>query len=58
MIAATQWLRIWVFNMEVPGLNAGKLFFFDIFHVLFYSTVTVLLEYFDLKIYSCLVFSL
>ena len=32
MIAAAQWLRIWVFSMEVPGLNnAGN--FFYIFHV-------------------------
>ena len=33
MIAVTQWLRIWVFSMEVPSLNAGK--FFDIFHASF-----------------------
>ena len=23
MIAATQWLRIWVFSVEVPGLNTS-----------------------------------
>ena len=26
MIAVSQWLRIWVFSMEIPGSNAGKLF--------------------------------
>ena len=25
MIAAAQWLRIWVFSMEVADLNAGKI---------------------------------
>ena len=29
MIAAVQWLRIWVFSMEVSGSNTGK--FLNIF---------------------------
>ena len=57
MIAAAQWLRIWVFSMEVPGSNAGKIFFY-IYHAPFLPAVTVLLEYFDPEIYSCLVFAL
>ena len=36
MIAASQWLRIWMFNMEVPGSNAGK-YFPDILHAPFLS---------------------
>ena len=46
-----------MFSMEVPGLNSGK-FFSRHFRVLFYPVVTVLLEYFDPAIYSCLVFVL
>ena len=59
MIAAPKWLRIWVISVKVPGLNSstGK-FFFNIFHAPFYPVVTVLLEYFDPVIYSCLVFAL
>ena len=34
MITAAQWLRIWVFGMEFPGLNADRKFF-DIFHTSF-----------------------
>ena len=37
--------------MEVTGLNAGKCFSTNV-----YPTVTVLLEYFNPTIYSCLVF--
>ena len=40
MKTPAQWLRIWVFSMEVPGLNAGK---FEIFCAPFYPT-TVLLQ--------------
>ena len=53
MIAVAQWLRIWVFSMEVPSLNAGKFF-----SITFLPAVTVLLEYFNPTIYSCLVFAL
>ena len=55
--AATQWLRNWVFSMEVSGSNVGK-FFLTFFMYHFYPVVTVLLEYFDPAIYSCLVFAL
>ena len=56
MIAAVQQLRIWVFSMEVPGSNAEYISsFFDIFMHLLYTTVTILSEYFDSAIYSCLV---
>ena len=41
--------------MEVPDLNAGK---FYILYVLLYRTVTVLLEYLNPLIYSCLVFAI
>ena len=51
MITVAQWLRIWVFSMEVPGLNAGK------FLCTLYPTVTVLLEYLDFVIISCLILS-
>ena len=54
MIAAAQWLKIWVFSMEVPGSNASK-FLLTFFMYLFYPVVTVLLKYFDPEIYSCLV---
>ena len=57
MIAAAQWLKIWVFSMEVSGLNAGKFSFPKFSHAPFYPTVTVLLEYFDSTVYS-LVFAL
>ena len=50
MIAVAQWLRNWVFNKEATGSNAG------FFMHLFYLTVTVLLEYINPVIYSCLVF--
>ena len=53
MVAATQWLRIWVFSMEVPALKAGK--FFRPYSCTFYPTMTVLLECFDPVIYSCVV---
>ena len=51
MIAVAHWLRIRVFSEEVPDSNTGE-FFPDIFHAPFYPTVTVLLEYLDLAIYS------
>ena len=54
MIAMAQWLRFWVFSMKVPGLNAGK--FFSTFFM--HPAVTVLLQYFNPAIYSCLIFSL
>ena len=44
MIAAVQWLSVWVFSMEVPGSNASK--FLNIFHASFYP---VLLEYLNLR---------
>ena len=31
MITAAQWLKIWVFSMELPGLNAGGKFLTLIF---------------------------
>ena len=41
MIAEAQWLKIWVFSMEVPGSNTGK--FFSTFPcTFFYPMVTVL----------------
>ena len=46
-----------MFSMEVPGSNAGKCFLTFSMH-LFYPAMTVLLEYFDHTIYSCLVFAL
>ena len=52
MTAAAQWLRIWVFSMNVAGLNAGT--FFNISHAPCYPAVTVLLEHFNPVIYSCL----
>ena len=58
MIAAVLWLRIWVFSMEVPGLNAGHNFFSTFLMQPFYPAVTILLEYFNPVIYSCLVFAL
>ena len=58
MIAAAQWLRIWVFSMEVSGSNTGKFLDIDYFTHIFYPTVTVLLEYFDPVIHSSLVFAL
>ena len=57
MIVVAQWLRIWVFSIEVPGLNTGKIFP-DIFHAHFCPIVTDPLEYFDPVIYSCLGFAL
>ena len=46
VIVVAQWLRIWVFRMEVHGLKPGILFA-DSFHALYYPAVTVLLEYLD-----------
>ena len=53
-----QWLRMQVIGMEVPGLNSGKLFFFDIFCTPFLPrpVVTILLEYFDPAILHMLSF--
>ena len=42
MIAVAQWLRIWVFSMEVSGSNAGKKLFFDIFNAPFYWSISTL----------------
>ena len=53
MIAADQWLRIWMFSMEVAGSNTGR-----IFNLFIYFAVTVLLEYLNPTIYNCLVFAL
>ena len=53
MTAAAQWLRIWVFSMEVPGSNNGKLF--RHFSCIIFTPVTVVLEQFDPTIYNCLV---
>ena len=60
MMAAAQSLRIWVFSVEVPGLNADK-FFFSTFSCNFLKkkpAVTTLLEHFDPMVYSCLAFAL
>ena len=57
MIAAAQWIRIWVLSMEIPGSNTGK-FYSTFFMHLFYPMMIVLLEYFDHVIYSCLEFAL
>ena len=57
MKAAAQWVKIWVFSMEIPGSNTGK-FVSNIFHAPFYPVVTVQLQYFYPMIYNCLVFAL
>ena len=57
MIVAAQWLRIWVFGMDTLVSNASKLFWTN-FMYFFYPAMTVLLEYFDPVIYSCLAFAL
>ena len=56
VIAAAQCLRNWVSSMEVPSLNADKIFWH--FHPHSYPAVTVLLGYIDPVIYSCLFFAL
>ena len=51
-IAVTLWLRIWVFDMEVPGLNPGT------FLCNFYPMVAVLLDYLNPKLLHLFVFLL